>query len=71
MGPDLPGAEDVPRGKSSGPAVDAETMVLLQGYLPGGTCGSSYVSLQHEQSVGNGGEGAETPVARLGLRSMF
>lgn len=71
MGPDLPGAEDVPRGKSSGPAADAETMVLLQGYLPGGTCSSSHVSLQHEQSVGNGGEGAEPTAACLGLRSVF
>lgn len=37
MGPDFPGPEDVPRGTPSGPAADAETMVHLQGCLPGGT----------------------------------
>lgn len=52
MGLDLPGAEDVPREKSSGPAADAETMVLLQGYLPGGTCSSSYVRFSAACAVG-------------------
>lgn len=48
VGPDLPGAEEVQRGPS-GPAADAETMVLLQDCLPGGTCSSSYIALQHEK----------------------
>lgn len=31
------GAEDLPRRKRAGPAADAETMVHLQGCVPGGT----------------------------------
>lgn len=49
MGLDLPGAEDVWRGEPSDLAADAETMVLLQGCLPGGTCSSSYIALEHEK----------------------
>lgn len=55
VGPDLPGAEDLPSGKPLGPAADAETMVHLPGCLSGGTCSSSFISLQHEKWVGNGG----------------
>lgn len=62
MGPDLPGAEDVPRGEPAGPAADAETMVHLQGCLPGGTRCSSSVSLQHEKAIGDGGEGSSAVV---------
>lgn len=36
-------------------------------YQVGPAAPLTFVSLQHAQSVGNGGEGAETTVARLGL----
>lgn len=49
MEPDFPDAEDVQKGEPSGPAADAETMVLLQSCLSGGICSSSYVALQHEK----------------------